>query len=147
MNKNYKLKKGIFYGLFCIEIICSAYFFLSVAASMDFSGVIAAVVYKLHIDKYVFTEMRMLAYIFFIAAAVLIAVFLWLLYRKETGVPFRIAVTALPVISALPIPIDSSNATGVVIGIILCAVYVIIGIFIIRGAIKYLKTEKQKSAT
>lgn len=145
MNKNYKLKKGIFYGLFCIEIICSAYFFLSAAAGM--SEIMAAVVYVLHIDKYVFTEMRMLAYIFFIAAAVLIAVFLWLLYRKETGVPFRIAVTALPVIYALPIPIDSSNATGVVIGIILCAVYVIIGIFIIRGAIKYLKTEKQKSAT
>lgn len=144
MNKNCKAKKGVFVGLFCIEIIGLAYFFLSVAAGM--SEIIAAVVYVLHIDKYVFTEMRMLACIFFIAVSVLTAVFLWLFYRKETGVPFLVAATVFPVISALPIPIDSSNSAGVVIGIILCAVYIISGIFIIRGAIKYLKTEKQKTA-
>lgn len=142
MNKNCKLKKGIFVALFCIDAICLFYSFLSVSAGM--SEIIAALVYLLHLDKYIFTEARMISYICLIPIVALIAILWWIFYRKETKISARIAATVLPLIAVLPLPLNFTDVSGWIYGIFECTVYIAIGVLLIRGVIKYPKLDKQK---
>lgn len=140
----YYTKKAVFI-VFLIYAFCG-FLFCFIECFYNFSFM-NKLLEALDIYDYFFYESIIISYAVLLPGIIIFPIITWIFYRKETTVLGRIMITLMPVWDILSLlliacVLNKISPTGRVIYLLPAAVFVIIGVFLIKEIVKYPKFAK-----